>query len=147
MPQENHKAYVQAVLSFYRSLPGTPARPRRADRKLAAELHRRGVPLDVVEIALRLATARRNSRPPDADPLPPVRSLHYFLPVIDEMPQAEPPEGYLDYLRNVVPDKQPANHTVTPPYAPRPSRHCRRAPLQLALPFDPGAGPENDVSS
>ena len=73
MHQENQKDYVQAVLRLYRRLPGTPARPRQADRHLAAKLHRRGVTLDVVEVALRLATARRNARPADADPLPPVR--------------------------------------------------------------------------
>jgi hypothetical protein len=147
VPQENQKVYIQKVLKLYQRLPGTPARPRRADRQLAAELHCRGVPLDVVEIALRLATARRNARPPNADPLPPVRSLHYFLPVIDEMPKGEPPEGYLDYLRDVVSDKQPATNPVTSPDARRPTRPRRCTPRQLRLPFDPGAGPKNDVSS
>ena len=115
MHQENQKDYVQAVLRLYRRLPGTPARPQRADRQLAAELHRRGILLDVIEVALRLAAARRNARPTDADPLPPVRSLHYFLPVIDELPLGPPPRGYLDYLRDAVPDKPTATQTVTPP--------------------------------
>ena len=147
MHQEDQKDYVQAVLRLYRRLPGTPARPRRADRLLAAELHRRGVRLDIVEIALRLATARRLARSHDADPLTPVRSLHYFLPVIDEMPQAEPPEGYLDYLRDVVPDKKPVTNPVPPPNARRPTRTRRCTPHQLQLPLELGAGPKSDVSS
>ena len=147
MPQENQKAYVQKVLKLYQRLPGTPARPRRADRQLAAKLHRRGVRLDIVETALRLATARRHARPADADPLPPIRSLHYFLPVIDELPSGPPPEGYLDYLRDKVPDKTPATETVTPPKPRRPSRPCPRAPRQLRLLLYFGACPKNDDSS
>ena len=147
MHQEDQEAYVKRVLKLYRSLPGTPARSRRADRQLAAKLHRRGVSLDIVEIALRLATARRNARPPDADPLPPVRSLHYFLPVIDEMPPEPPPDGYLDYLRDVVPDSPAPTSAVTPRNARRLPRPRRCAPLQLRLSFDSGAGPQNDVSS
>ena len=143
----HQEAYVKKVLRLYRSLPGTPAQPRRADRQLAAELHRRGVRLDIVEIALRLATARRNARPPDADLLSPVRSLHYFLPVIDEMPPGPPPNGYLDYLRDVVPDKQSTTRPLTPPNPPRTSRPRRRTSRQLRLPLDAGVGPKNDVSS
>jgi len=97
------EVYVQAVLDLYQRLPGTATRPRPADRRLAAELHRRGTRLDVVEIALRLAIARRMARPPDAPPLPPVRSLHYFLPVIAELPSGPPPQGYLEYLRDLLP--------------------------------------------
>ena len=99
----DREAYVQAVLDLYQRLPGIATRTRSADRRLATELHSRGIRLDVVEIALRLAVARRTARPPDAPPLPPVRSLHYFLPVIIEMPPGPPPQGYLDYLRERLP--------------------------------------------
>jgi len=109
-------------------------------------MHRRNIRLDVIEIALRLATARRNARRSDADPLQPVRSLHYFLPVIDELPPGPPPDGYLDYLRNVVPDNQPASGPVMPTTLRRSHRPRRHAPRQLRLPFDVGAGPKNDTS-
>ena len=147
MSQESTQDYIQAVLNLYRHLQGTRSRPRRADRKLAAELHRRGVALDVVETALRLATARRQARPPDAEPLSPIRSLHYFLPVIDELPLGSPPEGYLDYLRQVAPDKVSVAKTVTLPKTRRPSRESDRASRQLRLPLDGGACPKKDVSS
>ncbi len=150
MQQEDQKAYVQEVLSLYRRLPDTAAlRPRQADRQLAAELYRRGVRLDVLEVALRLALGRRQARPRHAEPLPPIRSLHYFLPVIDEMPHGPPPEGYLDYLRGTLPDKT-TRDLVTPanqPRKPSKTRSSGRKPTQLRLPFERGAGPKNDVFS
>ena len=94
---------------------------------------------------MRLALARRNARPPDADPLPPIRSLHYFVPVIDELPPGPPPGGYLDYLRETTPDKPTATPSLTPPNARRRDRASGPTSLQLRLPL--GAGPKNDVSS
>ena len=46
--------------------------------------------------AMRLATARRIFRPPP--PLPSIRSLHYFLPVIDEIQKHDVDPEYLEYL-------------------------------------------------
>jgi hypothetical protein len=126
-------------------LPGTRSRPRLADRRLAEKLYHRGVRLDVIEVAMRLALGRRNARPPDADPLPPIRSLHYFLPIIDELPPGPPPEGYLDYLRETIPDRPTATSSITPPGARRSDRASCRTSLQLRLPL--GAGPKHDVSS
>ena len=96
---------------------------------------------------MRLALSRRNARPPDADPLPPIRSLHYFLSVIDELPPGPPPDGYLDYLRDTIPDKSTAPRTVTSPNNRRRDRDSRPTSLQLCLPLDLGARPKNDVSS
>ncbi|MDD2766015.1 MAG: hypothetical protein PHE83_18790 [Opitutaceae bacterium] len=75
--------YVAAVLAAYVALPDTACQPRRADRVLAHSLFAEGVPLDVVLDALLLADARRHLNP--ASPPAPVRSLHYFLPVIREL--------------------------------------------------------------
>ena len=43
------------------------------------------IPLTTAETALLLASLRRAARRPDALPLGPIRSLHYFLPVIEEL--------------------------------------------------------------
>lgn len=91
--------YVRRLIAAYRRLPDTLGRPRPADRRLAADLHRKAVPLKTVEAALLLASARRQARPKDATPLQPIRSLHYFLPVIDELLQHPPPDAYLETLR------------------------------------------------
>jgi len=92
-------AYVAAVLVLYADLPDTPLRPSPQDQALARRLYVQGVPLSLVESALLLGSLRRLIRPADAVPLPPIRSLAYFQPVIAELQQQPLPNGYLDYLR------------------------------------------------
>jgi hypothetical protein len=92
-------AYIEKVMDVYHHTPGTLGRIRREDRRLALELHKRGVSLDVVQEALLLATARRSLRAMDAAPLAPVRSLHYFVPVIEELIATPLPDGYARYLK------------------------------------------------
>ena len=100
----NQNQYIQAVLRAYLQSPETTLRPRPADRKLAASLYHRRVPLQDVLGAILLATARRLFRPPP--PLPPIRSLHYFLPVIDEIQGIDP--GYLEFLEYKLRHRCPA---------------------------------------
>jgi len=97
--------YSRSALTLYTRLPGAPARARTNDRRLIEQLHARGVPLATVEAALFLASARRVCRNPTKPPLPQVRSLAYFLPVIEELLQSSLPNGYLDYIRSKVPLK------------------------------------------
>jgi hypothetical protein len=92
-------AYVAAVLTLYLDLPDTPLRPSPVDQALAIRLQQQAVPLPLVESALLLATLRRLSRPSELPPLPKIRSLAYFMPVIAELQQQSLPDGYLDYLR------------------------------------------------
>jgi len=96
---EQRSSYVRAVLAAYTELPDTPDRARPPDRTLAAQLYDREVPLSTVFDALTLAYARRSLRPADAPALPRVRSLYYFLPVIDELVQTPLPKMYVDYLQ------------------------------------------------
>jgi hypothetical protein len=91
--------YVAALLVLYADLPDTPLRPSPQDQMLARRLYHQGVPVSLVESALLLASLRRLIRPANAPPLPPIRSLAYFQPVIDELQQQPLPNGYLDYLR------------------------------------------------
>jgi hypothetical protein len=91
--------YVRQVLEAYRSTPGTTGNLRRPDRLLAVELYQRGIPLNKVENALVLAAVRRLIRPSDAPPLTTVRSLAYFLPVIEEVLEMEVGEDYFHYAR------------------------------------------------
>lgn len=90
--------YVRAVHQSYLQMPNTSRRFSRSDRQLAQALHRRGIPIHIIRSALLLATARRVCRNPDSPPLPPVRSLHYFLPVLDEILLQPLPNGLLQYL-------------------------------------------------
>lgn len=92
-------AFVAQVLTLYLDLPDTPLRPSPADQSLARTLFVETVPLPLVESALLLGTLRRLSRAPDLPPLSKIRSLAYFLPVIEELKLQPLADGYLDYLR------------------------------------------------
>ena len=94
------REYVRRLLEAYRATPGTVGVVRRTDRLLAQQLHERGVPLEAVENALVLAAARRIIRSAEAPPLGTVRSLAYFLPVIEEVRQSKVSQEYFQYLRH-----------------------------------------------
>lgn len=98
----NKQDYIRAVREFFRSLPNTHSGFSRSDRALAAGLYHRAVPLDSLFAAMLLATARRCCRVPAARPLPPIRSLHYFLPTLAEIQRHPLPTGYLRYLQTKI---------------------------------------------
>ena len=110
-------AYVAAVLAAYHRTPGTLGKVRPADRRLAAELHDRGVPLSIIEAALSLAAARRASRADGTPPLGAIRSLHYFSPVITELLEHPPDPAYLAYLERVLGARHEPSQTAIPPLA------------------------------
>ena len=82
------------------------------DQRQARSWFDRGVPLSVVETAVLLASLRRITRPPGVPPLPRIRSLAYFQPVIEELLETPVPNGYLQYLRfklrSIVDQAEPA---------------------------------------
>lgn len=96
----SREEYVRRVLAAYRSTPGTTGTVRRPDRLLAVELQQRGMPLTAIENALILAAARRLARPPGSQPLATIRSLAYFIPVIEEVLSLPADPNYFRYLRH-----------------------------------------------
>lgn len=110
---DDPQSYVKSVLVSYLSLPDTPTRVSRFDRRLALELFQRAVPRPTVEAAFLLASARRICRPADAPPLGPIRSLHYFLPVIEEVLLQPPASDYLRYLRSKLAPNQSRKLSTT----------------------------------
>jgi hypothetical protein len=92
--------YIRQVLEAYRKTPGTMGTVRRADRMLAMQLYQRGVSASVIENAFVLAAARRLVRPGDAPPLGTIRSLAYFLPVIEKVLDMRVSPDYFQYLRH-----------------------------------------------
>jgi hypothetical protein len=92
--------YLRKLLTAYLKTAGTTGTVRRPDRLVAAQLYERGVPLLTVENALVLAVARRLVRPASLPPHPPIRSLAYFLPVIEEVLSLEVSPQYFEYLRH-----------------------------------------------
>ena len=105
--------YIEATLALYLALPGTPRRWNRLDRQLASQFYERKIPLEVIECAFLLAVARRTARSDQARPLGPIRSLHYFLPVIEEVLSSPPSASYVAYLRRKVSIcKKPADNPL-----------------------------------
>ncbi|MGZ9159221.1 MAG: hypothetical protein ACXW36_10200 [Nitrospira sp.] len=90
----------RTLLGAYPVTPGTSGRVRRADRLLADQLYDRRVPMLVAQHALAFAAARRLSRPADALPVAPIRSLAYFVSVIDELFPTGPDPDHFLYLRH-----------------------------------------------
>ena len=93
------EAYTRQVLEAYRKTPGTMGTVRRADRMLAVQLYQRGVSAGVIENAFVLAAARRLMRPVDALPLGTIRSLAYFLPVIEQVLDMRVSPEYFQHVR------------------------------------------------
>lgn len=99
--------YIRQVLEAYRKTPGTMGTVRHADRMLATRLYQRGVSMTVVENALVLAATRRLIRPTGAPPLGAIRSLAYFLPVIEEVRELRVSPEYFRYLRHRLDNAAP----------------------------------------
>ena len=104
---EDRRRYVCELLLLYIATPGVAGHVRRADRDFAGTLFDRHIPLYVVETAFVVAAARRVRHNAFSTPMPPIRSMHYFAGVIQEV--LERPPGYreLDQLRRLVGRGQP----------------------------------------
>jgi hypothetical protein len=102
MEDLSEEDYVGGVLEAYRKTPGTAGVVRRPDRVLAAQLYQRGLPLQAIENAFTLAAARRLMRPTDSEPLGTIRSMAYFLPVIEEVLTLQVQPDYFHYLRQKI---------------------------------------------
>ena len=100
MENPSQEEYVRQILEAYRQTPGTLGKVHRADRLLAAQLYQRGLSVQVIENALVLAAVRRLIRSTDRPPLNAIRSLAYFLPVIEEVLESRVSPDYFQYLRH-----------------------------------------------
>jgi hypothetical protein len=79
--------------------PETPRRCQRHDLPRPGKLYLRRVAIDAVECALLVGSLRRLGRPSDCSPPAPIRSLAYFLPVVEELLEQPGRSSYLDYPR------------------------------------------------
>ena len=95
----SQEEYIRQILKAYRKTPGTAGTIRRPDRVLAAQLYQRGVSVSMIENAFVLAAARRLMRPADSLPLGTIRSLAYFLPVIEEVLSMRVSPEYFQHVR------------------------------------------------
>ena len=91
--------YIRNVLDLYTRMPCSAFPARRSDRALAGWFYDRRIPIDIIEAALLLGLARRLLRDHGQLPLPEIRSLHYFKPIVEEVAVKPLPSNYIQYLR------------------------------------------------
>ena len=100
---DDQARYLARLLDGYRRLPGTLGRVLRDDRRIALTLYRQRIALDIVHQAFILATARRAFAVNHAS-CEPIRTLRYFLPLIDEIVTSPPDPAYLIHLQHRLHD-------------------------------------------
>lgn len=100
----NRQIYIRTVLNLYAQIPGAPLLARPCDRALANLFFDRQIPIDIVETALLLGAARRMFH--RHWPAPPIRSLDYFEPIVEEL-LAEPPRPDSFDVMDFTPNPEP----------------------------------------
>jgi hypothetical protein len=93
----HRQIYVRTVLNLYVQLPDTLPPVRLRDRALAEQFFDCQIPIDIVETALLLGSARRIFRCPSQ--ALPIHSLAYFESIVEELLPPSFPRQSLHSLR------------------------------------------------
>jgi hypothetical protein len=91
--------YLEAVRRWYLDAECTVNRFSLRDRAKALEFHSRGLPLELIDAALLLGTARKYVSWLNGGARVPIGSLEYFEPLVAEVQDQPPSETYRKYLR------------------------------------------------
>jgi hypothetical protein len=94
--------FVQKVRSLFLAPACVHASFSTADEKIAAGLHRRGVPLEKVTRAILLGCARKYVAMINAGVGTAITSLQYFADIVEEVNESAIPESYWEPLRAKV---------------------------------------------
>lgn len=93
-------SYVGSVRASFLAIGCGRGSFSASDERMANQLEKRGVPIEVVEDALLLGSVRKYLSWLGGNQSPPVGSLKYFEPLIQEVQQQPWPGGYREYLRS-----------------------------------------------
>ena len=96
------KAYVDSVRECFLSLGCGSGQFGAAEIATAGNLHRRGIPLAVLNDAMLMGACRKYISWIEGHALEPIRSLAYFEALITEVLEEPFPPGYSAYLRKKV---------------------------------------------
>ena len=96
----SRSAYAARVVRLYLDDPNTPVSPSETDWDIAADLFDRGVSLDRVCFAFKIASVRRHHRA-STRPLQPIRSMAYFRTVALNLTSEESQAVYVDYINRL----------------------------------------------
>ena len=88
-----------------------------ADEKLAANLYRRGVPLENLKRAIWLGSARKYMSMLNGQPPIPIASLGYFSALLREVAGAPVNDGYWEHVRRKVQSMERQWQQSSPPTA------------------------------
>ena len=92
--------YVESVRDGFLALGCTSGKFGAADIQVAKGLHRRAIPLSVVQDALLLGACRKLLSLENATSTEPIGSLQYFGALIEEVSQQPLADDYRQYLRD-----------------------------------------------
>jgi hypothetical protein len=98
-PPSAQTDYVEAVRDGFLALGCTSGKFGAADIQVARGMHRRAIPLSVVQDALLLGACRKFLSLENATSAEPIGSLQYFGAVIEEVSQQPLADDYRQYLR------------------------------------------------
>ena len=96
----SRSVYVARVVRLFLDDPNTPVSPTETDWDIAADLFDRGVSLERVCFAFKMAFIRRHHRT-STEPLQPIRSLAYFRTVALNLTSEETQTVYVDYIEHL----------------------------------------------
>ena len=89
-------SYLAAAIALYLDSPDTPPRASRNDWAVAADLYRRGVSIEELAHAIRLATLRRRA---NGMPTKAIHALAYYRAVLRRLGDDDLHPDYVDYIR------------------------------------------------
>lgn len=110
------------------------------DEKLAADWHRRGLPLEQIERAYLLGCVRKYAALIRNPAAPPISSLHYFSPLLNELTEMETSSEYWQYLAQTADRLERQWQRVT---TASPTAHANFAPPNSAARTRPSS-PEGE---
>jgi hypothetical protein len=91
--------YIDQVKKLFLAYPIVHSSFTEADRKLAERLFREGVSLETMTRALLLGLSRKSISELNSNQQQPIRSLSYFIPLLEEVSQIQVSDQYWRYLR------------------------------------------------
>jgi hypothetical protein len=96
------KAYVESVRECFEGLGCTSGKFGAAEIETARHMQERGVALALIQDAMLLGACRKYESWLNGAVSDPIRSLHYFEPLVTELREKVLPPGYSTYLRSKV---------------------------------------------
>jgi len=96
---DDGESYVNSVRKLFTTLSCTNGRFGLSEERLAGDLERKGLPLQVIEDAILVGACRKYVSWLNSGPSAPIASLHYFEAIIEEVQERPFPPGYREYMR------------------------------------------------